>query len=65
VIEGVIGIFTYGFDFVIQQFQTRNIPFFTLSDYSYLLQALTKQQTIQPQVMDTLQAWRKQPDKWQ
>lgn len=65
VIEGVIGIFTYGFDFVINQFSARDIPFYTLSDYGYLLQELTKHQVIAPEVMDTLKAWREKPDTWQ
>jgi len=64
VVAGVIGIFTYGFDFVIQQFENRQIPFYTLSDYAYLLQELTKQQNIDAAVMSTLQAWRDKPATW-
>ncbi len=64
-IAGVVGIFTYGFDFVLQQFAERNIPFYTLSDYAYLLKELNKQQPIADNVMNTLQTWREQPDKWQ
>jgi orotate phosphoribosyltransferase len=64
VVEGVVGIFTYGFDFVMQQFAERNIPFYTLTDYSYLLQAFTKREKLSQQILDVLQAWRDSPSTW-
>jgi orotate phosphoribosyltransferase len=65
VVEGVIGIFTYGFDFVMQQFMERNIPFHTLSNYAYLLQEYTKREKLSEEVLTSLQTWRDEPQKWQ
>ncbi|TAE10408.1 MAG: orotate phosphoribosyltransferase [Bacteroidetes bacterium] len=65
VVDGVIGIFTYGFDFVMRQFTERNIPFNTLSNYAYLLQEYTKRETLSEAVLESLQRWRDEPQKWQ
>ena len=64
-IEGVVGIFTYGFDFVMRLFEERKIPFYTLTNYAYLLQELSRRESISEAVMTSLQEWRDQPDQWQ
>lgn len=64
VIAGVVGIFTYGFDFVVRTFLERNIPFHTLTNYAYLLQELTKREKMPADVLASLEAWRDAPDKW-
>lgn len=63
-VAGVVGIFTYGFDFVMRQFTERNIPFYTLSNYAYLLQELHKRENLTQETLDSLEAWRDAPDVW-
>lgn len=63
-IAGVLGIFTYGFDFVMRVFLERNIMFYTLSNYAYLLQELTKHEKLPDEVLASLEAWRDAPDVW-
>ncbi len=63
-IAGVLGIFTYGFDFVIKAFIERGITFHTLSNYAYLLQELNKREKLSQDVCELLEAWRDAPDSW-
>jgi orotate phosphoribosyltransferase len=63
-ISGVLAIFTYGFDFVMQQFENQHLLLHTLTDYTQLLVEVFKQQDLDEKTMASLHAWRKDPQNW-
>ncbi|WP_026464752.1 orotate phosphoribosyltransferase [Adhaeribacter aquaticus] len=61
---GMAAIFTYGFDKAAHNFQEANIPIICLSNYQNLLGIALEKGYIKADMLDTLSAWRKAPDKW-
>lgn len=61
---GMAAIFTYGFDIATKNFEEAKIPLVCLSNYNLLLQEALKRGKIQEEQLDTLENWRKDPDKW-
>ncbi|MFA0962990.1 orotate phosphoribosyltransferase [Roseivirga sp. BDSF3-8] len=64
-IEGLVAIFTYGFDLSIENFEQAKVPFYCLSDYPHLLEEALKRGIIKEDEVDVLAAWRKDPANWQ
>jgi orotate phosphoribosyltransferase len=60
-VVGAIAIFTYGFQRAADTFAAANCPFTTLSDYDTLLNVAVEMGYISEDMLDTLQAWRKNP----
>lgn len=63
-VEGVLGLFTYGFDLAHQRFEEHGVPLYTLTDYSTLLSVALEKDYIKENDLETLQEWRKHPEKW-
>jgi orotate phosphoribosyltransferase len=63
-IHCVLSIFTYGFDKSAQQFEEADIPLYTLTDYTTLIEVAQDNDYVNEQDLETLAAWRKQPDTW-
>ena len=61
---GVVAIFTYGFDFAIQNFEQHKLSFFTLTDYTKLLVEVFKKEGVSEKTMASLHEWRKDPESW-
>ena len=61
---GMAAIFTYGFEKATQNFKEANIPLICLSNYQNLLGIALEEGHIKADMLDTLSAWRKAPDKW-
>ena len=61
---GMAAIFTYGFQKAIDNFQSANVPFFTLSNYAELLQAAIQKGVIVETDLPLLQDWQKAPESW-
>ncbi len=64
-IQGLISVFTYGFDVARQKFADASIPFTALCSYDILLKEALEQQLISNVELASLQAWRKNPESWQ
>ena len=64
-VKGMVAIFSYGFDFAKENFKNSNVELLTLSDYSHLLEQAIELNYINNKELETLQEWRKNPDKWQ
>jgi orotate phosphoribosyltransferase len=62
---GVASIFNYGFQTAADNFQTANCPFFSLSDYSALLEVALETGDIKQEELEVLKAWRENPAGWQ
>lgn len=63
-IDAVLSIFTYGFDKSIQRFEKADVPIFTLTDYSTLIDVASKNDYVDGSDLQTLSEWRKSPETW-
>ncbi|MFT5619480.1 MAG: orotate phosphoribosyltransferase [Arenicella sp.] len=63
-IQGLAAIFSYEFEVAKQNFQTANIPFFTLTDYSTLLDVSIEQGKVENHDLNSLNEWREKPAEW-
>lgn len=61
---GVVAIFTYGFDFAVQNFAQYQLDFVTLTDYTKLLVEVFKKEGVSEKTMASLHEWRKDPKSW-
>lgn len=61
---GMAAIFTYGFQKAVDNFQSANVPFFTLSNYAELLHAAIQKGVISEADLPILQNWQKAPEVW-
>ncbi len=63
-IKGMLAIFTYGFDFAVENFEKANVELNTLSDYQHLLIQAEKTNYISNDEKDILSTWRENPSIW-
>ncbi|HIE44985.1 MAG TPA: orotate phosphoribosyltransferase [Flavobacteriaceae bacterium] len=63
-VKGMVAIFSYGFDFAIENFKQANVDLTTLSDYSTLLEIASKSDYISEKELETLNNWRENPSEW-
>ncbi len=63
-IAGVVAIFSYEFDEAIERFAVANCPFYTLSNYSALLNAVQASGYLSESEIQSLREWRKDPRAW-
>lgn len=63
-VEGVVAVFTYGFDSAREKFDKADIPFYALCNYDVLLQEAVARKLISAAELASLQAWRKAPEVW-
>lgn len=61
---GMGALFTYGFDVADANFQQARCPLFTLSNYASLLDQMEESGALDPNLRETLEAWRKDPAQW-
>ena len=64
-VKGMVAIFTYGFGFADENFESENVELTTLSDYENLLEQAVETKYINNTELETLQEWSKNPSKWQ
>lgn len=64
VVEGMVAIFTYGFDTAVKNFEGAKIPLVCLSDFEHLLPEAIKMNLIQQADLERVRAWRSDPSKW-
>lgn len=63
-VEGVLSIFTYGFDKSIQRFKKAGVPVHTLTDYNTLIEVAKDHHYVDEKDLETLAAWRENPETW-
>lgn len=63
-VQSVLSIFTYGFDQSEQLFARKNVPLYSLTDYSTLIKIAEKHRYVDEKDLETLADWRKHPGKW-
>lgn len=64
-VQGLVSVFTYGFEVARQRFADADVAFVSLCSYDVLLKEAITQQLISNAELASLQAWRKDPEHWQ
>ena len=64
-VNGLISIFTYGFDQARELFAKAEIPFYSLCNYDVLVKEALEQELISNASLVSLRSWRTSPDTWQ
>ncbi|MBQ2530138.1 MAG: hypothetical protein II547_07780 [Treponema sp.] len=64
VVKGMAAIFTYGLEVARKNFEDAMVELYTLTDYDSLVQVAREEEYILPEQMDSLSAWRHNPEKW-
>lgn len=63
-ITGACAIFSYGFERAKTNFEESKISYYTITDYSTLLEVAVKQEYITPKELVILEEWRADPINW-
>lgn len=63
-VQAILSIFTYGFDKSTRKFEEKNIPFYTLTDYTTLIDVALEAGKVKPADLELLNNWRKSPSTW-
>ena len=63
-VQAILSIFTYGFDRSTSKFEEKNIPFYTLTDYTTLIDVALEAGKVDPEDLELLNNWRKSPATW-
>lgn len=63
-IKGMVALFSYGFDFAVDNFNLATIELTTLSDYHHLMEVAEKQGHFDASTIELLTSWRKDPSNW-
>ena len=63
-VKGMLAIFNYGFSVAEKNFKEANVDLHTLSNYDHLLQLAKDTHYIQEEEIETLLAWKEQPEQW-
>ncbi len=61
---GMASIFTYGFPQAVDNFKKANIELVSLGNYHDLIEQAVHTGYIQPEFLETLEVWRKNPARW-
>jgi orotate phosphoribosyltransferase len=61
---GMVGLFTYGFPEAAAAFEKANVPLFTISNYSALMEVAEDQKIISSEEKAHLETWRLSPSTW-
>jgi orotate phosphoribosyltransferase len=61
---GMCALFTYGFNAAAEAFEKADVPLYTISNYSALMEVAEEQSLIQSEQKATLEQWRIDPATW-
>lgn len=61
---GMVANFTYGFPIATENFKKAGVTMITLTNYDAILEEALRTNYITEDDLETLQKWRKAPDKW-
>jgi len=63
-VQGLLAIFTYGFEKSVNAFAEANCQFHTLSEYDTLVAIAAKENYVEQSDLQALRNWRKDPANW-
>ncbi|MGF1636464.1 MAG: orotate phosphoribosyltransferase [Cyclobacteriaceae bacterium] len=61
---GMVAIFTYGFPIATTNFEAADLPLYTLSDYSVMLEQAVNSGYVKQEDLELLNSWRENPSVW-
>lgn len=64
-VQGMVAVFTYGFDIAEKNIEAKKIKVLYLCDYATLIQVAAEKGIIASSDIITLEHWRKTPENWQ
>jgi orotate phosphoribosyltransferase len=64
VVEGMLSVFTYGFEVATENFKKAKIELICLSDYDHLVDYALGSHKITEEQLTYLKAWRYDPANW-
>ena len=64
VVKGMAAIFTYGLQVAADNFAAEDVELVTLTDYDTLIDVAKEKEYIRPDALESLAAWRVNPEKW-
>ena len=64
IVKGMAAIFTYGLQVAADNFKEQAVDLVTLTDYDTLIGVAKDKQFIQPDALESLSAWRVNPEQW-
>jgi len=64
VVKGMAAIFTYGLQVAADNFAKEQVELVTLTNYDTLIQVAKEQEYIHADALESLAAWRMNPEKW-
>ncbi len=63
-VDALVSIFTYGFDVSIENFTKVDVPVYTLTDYTTLVDVAVEKGFVTTDDLEVLSSWRTNPDTW-
>lgn len=63
-VVGIVAVFTYDFPQAAEAFEKAGLPLMTLCNYNAVLEAALATNYIEPEDVETLNTWRKDPATW-
>src|SRR5207249_738604 len=64
-VEGIVSIFTYGFDIAKQAFEKAHVPYRSLTNYEDLIALAIEKGIVSPDQESILLKWRENPSGWE
>ena len=64
VVKGMAAIFTYGLQVAADNFKAEDVELVTLTNYDTLIGVAKEKEFIRPEDLDSLAAWRLNPEQW-
>lgn len=64
IVEGMVSIFTYGFDVAAEAFEKSSIPLYSLTNYQTLISLAVEKGMVNADDEQTLLNWRQDPANW-
>ena len=64
VVKGMAAIFTYGLQVAADNFAAEDVELVTLTDYDTLIDVAKEKEYIRPDALESLAAWRVNPERW-
>ena len=63
-VEGMVSIFTYGFQKATEAFSLAGIPYYSLTNYGELITLAVEKGMVKPEDQEILLKWREDPANW-
>ena len=63
-VKGLVSIFNYNFDISKKNFQSKQINYYSLCSYNFLIEYAAEENYISKSEVEQLEKWRSDPENW-